>query len=211
MQCEPVIQAISLYVVHGNADRECGRCVIVGTSSYTGHVLDSKRMPPEIGYSEGMKNLVLLAAILAGCGSDPVDAEGQWMVSGTNRANDCNVNGWTENDSWSNTNVDITQNGEAVIVDITGGGGFALDIFLGGNDVFRGDVDGNDLHVTRQGTRSNTTGNCTFTYNATIDATINGNTLEGTISYRPAHNGNSDCAAVECENIQEFSGNRAPQ
>jgi len=210
MQGEPVIQAISLYVVHGKADRECGRCVIVGTSSYTGHVLDSKRMPPECGYPEGMKNLVMVAAILAGCGSDPVDAEGNWTVSITNRADDCNI-GWTEGQSSNNVTVNITQNDEAIIVDVTGLGGGVLNLFLGGDDVFSGTVDGDQIEAVREGTNARTMGNCTYTYNATITADINGDTMMGSLTYRPADNGNSDCAAIQCENVQDFSGNRPPQ
>jgi hypothetical protein len=122
MQGEPVIQAMGLDVVHGKAnDRKRGRCVIVGTLSYPGHVLEHKRSRPECGYPGGMKSLVLVAAILAGCGGhgDPVDAEGMWTVSLTNRANDCNVQSWNEGESASVT-VSITQNGEAVLLDITG-------------------------------------------------------------------------------------------
>jgi hypothetical protein len=98
-----------------------------------------------------------------------------------------------------------------VIVDITGIGGGVLGAFLGGDDVFSGSVDGENIRATRQGTRANTMGNCTYTYNATIDADVNGDTMMGFLSYVPATNGNSDCAAVECENIQDFSGNRPPQ
>lgn len=60
-----------------------------------------------------MKSFVLAAAILAGCGSDPVDAEGTWTVSVTNRADDCNI-GWDVGQSSSNVQVSITQNSEAI-------------------------------------------------------------------------------------------------
>jgi hypothetical protein len=157
-----------------------------------------------------MKSLVLLAAILGGCGSDPVDAEGMWTVSVTNREDDCNI-GWNVGQSSSGVGVNITQNREAVLVDITGLGGGVLSAFLGGDSVFSGSVDGANIRATRQGTRANSMGNCTYTYNATIDADVNGDTMMGFLSYVPATNGNSDCAAVECENIQDFSGNRPPQ
>jgi hypothetical protein len=215
MQGEPVIEAMRLYVVHGGPkpkrDRRHGgnRRVSVGTTSYPGHVSDDKRTTPDWGYPGDMKRLVLLAAILAGCGSDPVDVEGRWTVSVTNRADDCNI-GWTEGQSSSGVTVDITQNSDAIIVDVTGIGGGVLDLFLGGDDVFSGDVDGDHIQATRQGTRSNNQGNCTYTYNATFAADVNGDTMEGSIKYVPAHNGNSDCAAIVCENVQDFSGNRPP-
>lgn len=158
-----------------------------------------------------MKRFVLLAAILVGCGSsDPVDAEGSWTVSITNGADDCNV-GWNVGMSNSGIGVDITQNGADVVVDVTGIAGAYLDAFLGGTDAFSGTANGSGLTADRQGTNSKTTGNCTYTFNATLDAEINGDTMQGTISYTPATNGNSDCDAVQCENIQNFSGNRPPQ
>ena len=157
-----------------------------------------------------MKRLVVLAAILGGCGSDPVDAEGMWTVSVTNREDNCNI-GWEVGKQSTGVGVNITQNGEAVIIDITGIGGGVLSAFLGGDEVFSGTVDGETVLATRQGTRPNTMGNCTYTYNAIIAADINGDTMMGFLSYKPATNGNSDCAAIECENIQDFSGNRPPQ
>lgn len=139
-----------------------------------------------------------------------MDAEGTWTVSVTNREDDCNI-GWQVNQSSSNVEVSITQNGEAVIIDVTGIGGGVLDLFLGGNDVFSGDVAGPHITAVREGTRANTMGNCTYTYNATLEAHVTGDTMTGSITYRPATNGNSDCAAVECANRQDFSGNRPPQ
>jgi len=159
-----------------------------------------------------MKSLLLITAILAGCGSDdPVDAEGTWTVSTVNREDDCNI-GWNVGQTSQNVEVSITQSngGESVNVDINGIGGGVVDLFLGGNDIFTGHVSGAHLTATREGTRSNNMGNCTYTYNATIEAHISGDTMMGSISYRPATNGNSDCAAVECVNVQDFSGNRPP-
>jgi hypothetical protein len=157
-----------------------------------------------------MKSLWLVLGILGGCSSDPVDAEGQWTVSVTNRTDDCNI-GWNEGQSSTGVGVAITQSGESVNVDVMGLGGGILDAFLGGDDIFTGDVDGDRVQATREGTRANNSGNCTYTYNATFTADISGDTMNGSISYRPADNGNSDCAAIQCENVQDFSGNRPPQ
>lgn len=152
-----------------------------------------------------------MAAILVGCGSDPVDAEGTWTLSGTNRDNGCNIGNWNVGDSFSAVTVNITQNGDAANADVTGGGGFYLDVLLGGNDIFSGTVDGSDLTLDRQGTRSMTQGNCTFTYNAEMDLRISGDVLTGRLNYRSAHNGNTDCAAVTCVSYQDVNGTRPPQ
>jgi len=212
MQRQPIVEAMRLYVVHGEPDRERGENAIVGTTPGTRHVSDSKRTSLEIGYPEPMKSLVVLSAILVGCGgSDPADFEGQWTVSVTNGPNDCNVMNWNEGDSNSGIPVSITQNDSDAIVDVTGAAGIYLDAVLGNSDVFNGSVDGDTLVAEREGTNSMNMGNCTFTYNATIHVDIDGDTLEGFLGYTRATNGNSDCAALECENRQNLSGNRPPK
>jgi len=158
-----------------------------------------------------MKRYLAMAAILVGCGSDPVDAEGTWTISGTNRDNGCNINNWTVGDSFQAVTLELTQNGEAVNGDVTGGGGFYLDVLLGGDAIFSGTVDGSDLTLDREGTRSMNQGNCTFTYNAEMDLRVNGDVLTGRLTYRSAHNGNSDCAAVTCTSFQDVNGTRPPR
>jgi hypothetical protein len=81
---------------------------------------------------------------------------------------------------------------------------------FGNQDVWSGDVEGAHITAVREGTRAANMGNCTFTYNSTIEAHVIGDTMTGNNTYRPATNGNSDCAAVECANVQDFSGNRPP-
>jgi len=212
VQRQAVLEPMSLYVVHGEPDRERGENVIVGTTPGRAHVSDSKRTTVEIGYPGPMKRFAFLAAILVGCGgSDPADFEGSWTVSITNGPNDCNVMNWNEGDSNSGIGVDITQNDSDVIVDVTGLAGAYLDAVLGNNDVFNGSVDGNALDADREGTNSMNMGNCTFTYNATVHADINGDTMTGYLAYTRATNGNSDCAALMCENRQNLTGNRPPQ
>jgi hypothetical protein len=158
-----------------------------------------------------MKRFLGLAAILVGCGSDPVDAEGEWTISGTNRDNACMISNWNVGESFSAVTVTFTQNGDAVNADVSGGGGFYLDVLLGGDDIFSGTVDGEDLTLHREGTRSMTQGNCTFTYNAEMALRIEGDVLTGRLNYRSAHNGNSDCAAVTCLSYQDVNGTRPPQ
>jgi hypothetical protein len=158
-----------------------------------------------------MKRLAWLAAILVGCGgSDPADFEGMWTVSITNGPNDCNVMNWTEGDSNSGITIDITQSDSDATVDVTGLAGAYLDAVLGNTDPFSGSVDGDTLVAEREGTNALNSGNCTYTYNVTVHTTIDGDTMQGFLSYVPATNGNSDCAALECENRQNLSGNRPP-
>lgn len=157
-----------------------------------------------------MKRYLTLAAILVGYGS-PVDAEGTWTIAGTNRDNGCNIGNWNVGESFSGVSVNITQNDDAVNADVTGGGGFYLDVLLGGDDIFSGTADGDELMLDREGTRSMNQGNCTFTYNAEMALQIEGDVLTGRLNYRSAHNGNSDCAAVTCVSYQDVNGTRPPQ
>ncbi len=211
MQGEPVVQAMGLYVVHGEANRECGCTVMIGTEPRPGHVSDDKPKDPEFGYPGPMKSFLGLLAILVGCGGDPADVEGSWTVAGTNRDNDCNIDNWNVGDTFNNVEVSFTQNGEDLNADVGGGGGFYLDLLLGGTAIFSGNIDGDDAFLTREGTRSMNQGNCTYTFNAEMDLHFDGDVFTGRLNYISATNGNSDCAAVQCENYQDVNGTRPPQ
>jgi hypothetical protein len=158
-----------------------------------------------------MKSLLAVVVLALGCGSDPVDAEGTWTVSGTNRTNDCMIANWNVGDMWSNVTFVLTQNGSAVNGDVTGVVGGYLDFLLGGTDIFSGTVDGNDLDLQREGTRSMNQGNCTWTYNAELLLSVSGDLFTGRVNYVSADNGNSDCAAVRCLSYQDVNGTRPPQ
>lgn len=153
-------------------------------------------------------SLVCLAA-WAGCGGDPVDVQGMYSVGVTNRDNGCEFQNWTDGGMTSGVTVAITQDGATATAEVQGFAGGVLDVALG-QSTFSGDVEGNYLDMSIQGTRSNTSGNCTFTYDAQLTANLIGDALMGSIVYTPAHNGHSDCAMVECTSTQEFSGSRPP-
>ncbi len=156
-----------------------------------------------------MKRLLLLA-ILGGCGTDTVNAQGNYTVALTNEDNGCNFQGYTVGAQSTGVQVAITQQGTNASADIMGGGGLVLDAVLGGH-VFTGSVSGDALDLKLQGTHANTTGNCTYTYNGEIKATLMTDTLTGRISYTAATNGNSDCASIQgCVTFQNFNGTRPP-
>ncbi len=157
-----------------------------------------------------MGSLVCLA-VWAGCGGDdPVDVEGTYSVGITNRDNGCQFANWTVGATSSGISVVVTQNGGAAVAEVQGGAAFVLNVALGGS-TFSGDVDGNHVDMTIEGTRPNTTGNCTYTYDARMTANLVGDALMGTIAYTAAHNGHTDCAAIECVSNQDFSGSRPPR
>jgi len=159
-------------------------------------------------------SFVLFATVLSvtsACGSDPVDAAGDFSISVTNRENGCSFANWTEGDSATNIGLTITQDGSDVTGTVTGATGGFLDLVLG-DHVFRGSADDSGVSMTIFGTRSATQGNCTYTVNATADADLAGDVLTGNILYQAATNGNPDCADLEgCTSRQEFNGTRPPQ
>jgi hypothetical protein len=158
-----------------------------------------------------MKHFVGLAAILAGCGTDPVDAEGTYSVAVTNRDNGCNFANWTIGESAANIQVVVTQQGDSASATVTGVTGGVLTLWLGSN-VFSGKVSGNQLDLLLTGTRAQTTGNCTWTVNGEIDARLNGDVLVGRINYVGASNDASDCTPIEgCVTYQDFNGTRPPR
>ncbi len=153
----------------------------------------------------------MVLVVTGACGSDPVDAAGDYTISVTNRENGCEFDNWEVGNSASNIGLVITQDGDAVNGTITGATGTFLTLVLGSN-VFQGSVDGNDVDMTIFGTRSTTEGNCTWSINASVDGSLDGDVLTGNLNYAAATNGNPDCASLEgCVSRQEFNGTRPPQ
>lgn len=157
-----------------------------------------------------MKRWIWLAA-LAACGGDPVDAEGTYTVSVTNRDNGCNFALWTIGNSATNIGVTINQEGEDANADVMGLTGNFLDAVLGSH-VFQGKVDGDELDLRITGTAQHTTGNCVdHTINARLLATLDGDVLVGRISYTIVGAG-STCAPYDgCVSYQDMNGTRPPQ
>jgi len=161
-----------------------------------------------------MKRLSFLTlgvlAVAACGGGDPVDVEGTYSVGLTKRENGCDFQNWTVGEQTSGVTVVITQNDVNAIAEVQGGAGALLDFAFGSN-TFSGDVDGDKLHLFLAGTRPQTSGNCTYTYDGRIRATLVGDALNGSLTYSSNGNDNTDCAAIVCDSVQDFSGSRPPK
>lgn len=155
--------------------------------------------------------LVLLAA-LGACTSD-ADVAGNYSVALTNRDNGCNLANFNPGAMTSGVSVVITQSGSKVTLTVENLAGLSLIGLLGGGgNVYSGNVDGDDFSVESIGTKANNSGNCTYTYNSEISGTLNGDSLVGSIDYRAADNGNSDCTQVHgCLSYQDYNGTRPPR
>ncbi|MFZ5889930.1 MAG: hypothetical protein ACOY0T_02590 [Myxococcota bacterium] len=155
--------------------------------------------------------LVLVAASAIGaCGSDdsPANIAGTYSVNTTNGKSTCSFD-WNEGDTSSGVPVSIVQNGAAITVSVTGLAAAGLVLLVGTAD-FDGSVEGHAFTATAYGKVPRSSGNCTYTVNATIKGSVSGDTIQGTVTYTPAGNGNPDCAALTCTAVQQFNGARPP-
>lgn len=148
--------------------------------------------------------------LAAACGSDesPANLAGTFSVNTTNGKNTCSFD-WTEGDSSSGVPVVITQDGATIHVSVNGAAAVGLALLVGTNE-FDGSVDGHSFDATAYGKLPRTSGNCTYTVNGRIRGSVSGDTIQGTVTYTPAGNGNPDCAALSCEAVQQFNGARPP-
>ncbi len=135
-----------------------------------------------------MTRLILLA-LVAACGTDPVQIAGTYTVELTNGADGC-AYGSTPGQQFSGVPVVFTQSGANLSATVNGLPGGALSIALGSN-VFTGAIDGDALR------------------NAEIVGAYANNSISGVVNYTNADNHNSDCI-VGCVSVQNFAGSRPP-
>jgi hypothetical protein len=152
--------------------------------------------------------VVALWLCVAACGSDDLDAAGDYTITLTNGLNGCNLASWTAG-AMNDATVTVAQSDNNVTAVVTGLGAIALEVAVGGHS-FTGKINGATLELELFGTRSNTSGNCLYTLNATIHAVLKGDTLTGQIDYTSATNGNPDCTGIAgCDSFQDLAGTRA--
>ena len=140
----------------------------------------------------------------------PADVGGEYLVAITNGTNTCStVSGWTEGQQSTDIPVTLVQDG-TMLTGEAGGLAALTVVLLTGENSFVGEIHGNEFSLTNYGTKASTAGNCTYTVNAVISGTVHGNSIEGTITYKPAISDNPDCAPYDCQADQAYSGSRPP-
>jgi hypothetical protein len=140
----------------------------------------------------------------------PEDVSGTYSVSITNGANGCGFADWIEGASNQNIPLVITQEGEQLAGRVEGIPGALLALLHGTNE-YAGRVEGRTITLFIDGTVQGFQGNCNYTWSNDVSATLEGDYLSGSLVYSRAHNGNPDCAALECETIQLLNGVRPPK
>jgi len=153
----------------------------------------------------------LLAACLMamGCESN-ADVAGDYTVNITNGENGCMTEDWTVGETTSGVALVVRQDGDQVQLDVEGPGGTYLDLVVG-SSIFNGQVSGEEVTASLIGTRAYSGGGCTWTLTVDLDARVNGDFMEGTLTYRAVTNMHPDCGVAEtCRNLQSFNGSRPP-
>ena len=156
---------------------------------------------------------------VAACGGDdfvagdpePLDVEGEYLLSVTNGDNGCSFGSWQDGQSSAGVPLSITQSGAAVSATIGGLTGGLVDLWLGAR-TFEGDVDGKVISVALLGTRQQTLGDCNYTIDVTATATLDGDALQGVLEYTARTGGRPECAPLTgCVTEQAFAGSRPPE
>jgi len=159
---------------------------------------------------------IIAFSALCGCSNDadiaydePADFRGTYSVTVTNGINGCGFPSWDVGQSAPNIGVVITQNEADASVEVQGGSGILLAL-LHGTNVYKGRAAGDQLKLWIDGTIPTTQGNCTYTWSNDAVVILEGDYIEGKLTYSRAHNNNPDCDALICETIQELNGTRPP-
>ncbi|AKF09903.1 hypothetical protein DB32_007052 [Sandaracinus amylolyticus] len=151
----------------------------------------------------------LLGLTIASCGNDPENVAGTYTINLTNGPNGCMLDNWEEGDTVTGTTIAVTQDGDAVTVNVEGLAGAYLDVVVGSRQ-FVGSVDGSHIDARLTG-NAGTTGSCAYTFIVDLDADLDGDVLEGTLTWFAQTNGLAECGMYNtCQNTQAFNGTRPP-
>jgi hypothetical protein len=150
--------------------------------------------------------------LLAACsGGGAADFSGDYTITVSNGTNDCQFQNWGTQPT-SGITVTITQDPSNMAnaqLTFTGAWGLYFDIVVGTHIFSGAKVSGDQLDATVLGTKTITQGSCGYTINSRVQLTLTGNTVNGTITYTPATNGDPSCGVLSsCTSSQTISGAR---
>jgi len=158
----------------------------------------------------GIPCLIVACLLAMGC-EDNAAVGGNYTVNITNGDNGCMFDDWTVGETSSGISLIVRQDeNDQVQLDVEGVGGTYLDVIVGGS-IFNGEVSGEEVTAALIGTRAYSGGGCTSTLTVDLDAEVNGDFMQGTLTYRPVTNMHPDCGALlTCRSVQSFNGSRPP-
>jgi hypothetical protein len=142
--------------------------------------------------------------------AETANISGNYSVTLTDQANGCMFAGnWTPGASAQNVPVAIQQQGTSATATVSGVAALLLDLVLG-TAMFSGSVQGQSFSLIAIGSTALKEGVCEYTIRATLAGTIDGDAIQGTITYSETTNGSPTCTYHStCTSVQTFAGVRA--
>ncbi len=136
---------------------------------------------------------------------------GNYSVTLTDQADGCMFGGnWMPGASAQNVPVDIQQQGTNATATVRGVAALLLDVVLGSAMFSQGSVQGQSFTLTDIGSTPIKQGTCEYTIKATLAGSIDGDAIQGTLTYSETTNGSPDCTYHStCTSVQTFAGVRA--
>lgn len=148
--------------------------------------------------------------LVAACA--PADVSGTYTGALTNRDNGCMFMNYTAGDTTSGITMVVTQSGGSVSLDVQGIAGIFLAAITGSGAPLVGSVAGNGFVASKNGTAGQTVDGCAFTTDVEARGALNGNALEGTVTYRYRTNNAASCGfRSSCTTVQQFAFTRPPR
>jgi hypothetical protein len=167
-----------------------------------------------MGVSRSVACLLVLASACSSVDdfeSSPADVAGTYTVAVTSQEDSCGFPNWEAGTKVNDIKLTFAQETSSITGTIDGVIGTLIELWLGSKS-FEGTVNGDRVQATNHGSRPFTQDNCTYTISVLLEGTLNGDALQGNLTYTPKTNGSPDCGALEtCQAIQTFAGARPPK
>lgn len=171
--------------------------------------------------------LLTPALALSGCGGDaskgsggaggtgpaesPADLAGDYTVALVNHENTCpDVPDTWEGGMTEGVPFSIEQKGVKLTAETMGASALAFIVRTGSN-AFAGEIHGSHFVLVDHGTKLDMYGDCSYTLDVIVEGDLDGDTISGTVTYKPVIDGSSACADYDCAAVQGFSGTRPPK
>jgi hypothetical protein len=161
---------------------------------------------------------------ISGCGGDaskgsggsggtgpaetPADIAGDYTVALVNHENTCpDVPDTWEGGMTEGVPFSIEQKGVKLTAETMGVSALAFIVRTGSN-AFAGEIHESHFVLVDHGTKLDMYGDCSYTLDVIVEGDLDGDTITGTVTYKPVIDDSSVCADYDCAAVQGFSGTR---
>ena len=139
----------------------------------------------------------------------PDNVAGDYLVSLTSGENTCKsmADTWVEGAMTEGVQFSITQKGVQIEAETMGASAIYVLVLTGAND-FTGEIHDSHFVLTNHGTKMYSYLTCDYTINAVVEGDLDGDSIVGTLTYKPVITDNPDCGDYDCAAEQAFTGTR---